>query len=604
MIMNKRNKTLDSISARVKELEKKGYEPIGMAYSKEKGENVYSNGMVATFSDGGELNAALKRIADGKAPDERNREMLEFTMPANIEQNNGAFRNGAIPVVFENVGSDGKGYIPWGAKNRLPNFIFNTAYSLPYTARSLQFQRDLIVGLGVEFNYRYSYMAGGKLHTHEIPYKDAGCWLLGRIAELRQQISRENPSDEDEGPVAVIDFEQMTAETKEDKPGTPKYELRKLEGQYETWLRVNREVMEFTQNNDLLKHEMACMTDFVAMEMYYPLLGLSRGKPGEDWNPKIVSLRHIPCVAARVEEMDENRRSNYVYYSDRWREYSDGGYTCLNPKANEIVAYPTLSEMGGLAELSDIVRRKKKVGVRSRPTWFCMPRKMPSMNALYYTRPTWWSIYTSQAYEYAATLIADRAASRRNATMWGKIIMVNHEYLVQLWNANGCDTADKRMALRNELKSNIDNFLRKRDNNGATAMFEKVLSPDGSTLWDSIEIVDVPMNNHAVADANKTELSEISNVIFLAMGIHTLLIGNDITSTGNSGTAHRELDLLKQKQVAPMLCDYLSLLNFIRDWNDWDPEHGVWRGMQMSITTLDNSKTGTKKVNNRGETQD
>ena len=481
--------------------------------------------------------------------------------------------------------------------NRLPNFIFHTAYSLPYTARSLQFQRDEIVGLGVEFKYRCNTYVNGELKTKEIPYKDAGEWLLGKIRSLGEKIRSKNPDGQ-----MVVDMLNIQSGG-EMKLGSDEYELRRLEEEYRTWERVSKEVQEFEQNNDLHKHEMACMTDFVAMEMYYPLIGLSRGKPGTDWEPKIVSIRHIPCVAARVEEMDENRNINFVYYSDRWREYSDTVFTCISPKKNEIVDYPALPEMGTLAKLRNIVERKKKVGVRSRPTWFCLPRRMPSMNSLYYTRPTWWSIYTSMAYDYAATLIADRAAARRNATMWGKIIMVNHEYLQQLWNARGCDTAEKREMLRQELKKNIDNFLRKRDNNGATAMFESVLSPDGNTLWDSIKIVDVPMNSNAVADANKTELSEISNVIFLAMGIHTLLIGNDINSTGNSGTAHRELDLLKQKQLAPMLNDYLSFLNFIRDWNDWDPKHGVWRGLQMSLTTLDSSKTGTKTIDSNGEAQ-
>lgn len=593
--MKKRNRILDTVSSRVKELEKQGYEAIGMSFVKGKAEDI-SPGLVDTFPSEGRVGKVLSSIAKGVDPSRQNVEMLEFKPDSEMVANN-LFRNNAVPVLYEGVGSDGKGYIPWGAGNRLPNFIFNTAYSLPYTARSLQFQRDEIVGLGVQFNYRITTYTNGELRTREIPYQDAGTWLEERIAEIRNKIRLRNPEQ------FTVNMMNLGSSGKP-APGTEESRLAKLEEEYSTWQRVSAEVREFCENNDLHKHELACMTDFVAMEMYYPLIGLSRGKPGADWEPKIVSIRHIPCVSARVEEMDENRRINFVYFSDRWREYSDSAYTCIKPSLNEIVAYPALPEMGAMSHLRNIVSRKKKVGVRSRPTWFCMPRRMPSMNSLYYTRPTWWSIYTSQAYDYAATLIADRAAARRNATMWGKIIMINHEYLVQLWNANGCDTAAKRKALREQLKKNIDDFLRKRDNNGATAMFETVVAPDGHTLWDSVKIVDVPMNNHAIADANKTELSEISNVIFLAMGIHTLLIGNDITSTGNSGTAHRELDLLKQKQLSPMLTDYLSFLNFIRDWNNWDPAHGVWRGLQMSLTTLDNSKTGIKRITNDGETQE
>jgi hypothetical protein len=384
------------------------------------------------------------------------------------------------------------------------------------------------------------------------------------------------------------------------KPGSPQYELDRLYEDYATWERVNQEVSEFCRNNNIYKHELACMTDFVAMEMYYPLIGLSRGEPGKDWDPKIVSIRQIPCVAARVEEMDEKRISRHVYYSDRWRSNASG-YTGLVPELNEVVAYPSLPETNPIGELRAVVRKKRKVGVRSRPTWFCIPRRMPAMNALYYTRPTWWSVYTSQIYEYASTLIADRAAARRNSTMWGKIIMINHEYLASLWAANGCVDEESKMAFRKKLKGNIDDFLRNRNNNGATVMFESVVSPNGNEMWDSVRIIDVPFADKQVTQANKTELSEISNVIFLAMGMHSLLMGNEIAAAATGGTAQRELDLLKQKQLSPMQKDYLDFLTFIRDWNDWDTAHGAWRSRQMSLTTLDASKTGTTIVDGSGE---
>jgi hypothetical protein len=394
----------------------------------------------------------------------------------------------------------------------------------------------------------------------------------------------------------VVDFNRQPVTP---KPGSPRYELNKLYADYETWERVNEEVQDFCRNNNLYKHQLACMTDFVAMDMYYPLIGLSRGEPGKEWQPKIVSIRQIPCVAARLEEMDEKRVSRHVYYSDRWR--AKNGYLGLLPKLNEIVAYPALPETNLMGELRSVVNKKKRVGVRSRPTWFCVPRRMPAMNALYYTRPTWWSVYTSQIYEYASTLIADRAAARRNSTMWGKIIMINHEYLASLWAANGCTDEQSKMAFRRKLKENIDNFLKNRNNNGATVMFESVVSPNGNEMWDSVRIIDVPFADKQVTQANKTELSEISNVIFLAMGMHSLLMGNEIAASATGGTAQRELDLLKQKQLAPMQKDYLDFLTFVRDWNDWDPTHGAWRSRQMSLTTLDASKTGTAVVDGSGE---
>ena len=165
---------------------------------------------------------------------------------------------------------------------------------------------------------------------------------------------------------------------------------------------------------------------------------------------------------------------------------------------------------------------------------------------------------------------------------------------------NGCTTKEQRKAFRAQFKASIDQFLKDRRNNGATAMFDTVIGPDGKPI-DSIKIVDVPLNAENVT-ANKTELTEISNAIFLTMGIHSAIIGNDISSSGsNGGTVQRELDLLKQKQLSPMQKDYLDFLNFIRDFNNWDPKHGVWVSKQMSLTTLDASKTGTATITGDGQ---
>lgn len=577
------------------ELKEQGFQALGMTYDGAGG--TFDPNLPETSSQieaDTVLDSRYRKIADGRTPQERSAEMLEYT--PYVGENKLLDKQAIIPILYEDVGTPGLGYIPWGPENRLPNFIYNTAYSLHCTARSLQFLRDEIVGLGVEFMYRWTRYVGGTVTTKEIPYKDAGVLIRGRIMEL-ENLRREN-SGADGSVVNLLDLTPAG----QPKPGTVEYELEQLRADYAEWERVNAEVEEFEQNNNLHKHFLGCMTDFVPMEIYFPLIGLSRGLPGQPWEPKIVSLRYINCCASRLEQMDNDRNINYVYYSDRWRTYD--GYNALMPKSNEVVAYPALPETGTMEKLKDVVRRKKNVGVRSRPTWFCIPRRMPGMNSVYYPVPYWWSIYTSQLYDYCSTIIADRAAARQNSTMWGKIIMVNHQYLQTLWNDNGCDTPEKRREFRKKLKKNIDDFLRNRKNNGSTVMFESVVAPGGDALWDSVKIIDVPMNLPDTATANKTELSEITNAIFLTMGIHSVLMGNEISSSSSTGgTVQRELDLLKQKQLAPMQKDYLDLLNFVRDWNGWDTRHGVFRSKQMSLSTLDASKTGTVVINEQGEKQ-
>ena len=594
----KDNPVIKELQKEVAALKQQGYEEVAMSYPTE-------NGGFDTYIVGGEgfgyENELMKNYVGISKVSTPQREFVQissdFEPQAALPKDSPLFQKRIIPVDVDGCGSKGKGYVPWGAQNRLPNFIFQTAYSLPYIARSLSYTRDTIVGLGCEFMYRFTRYSGGTVTTKMIPYKDAGVLIRHRIMELMQQLS---DGDNGEGE-ATVNFSSFTLNSKKEtapKPGTLEFELQLLQKDYEVWEKVNAEVTEFCKINSISKHMTKCMTDFVPLEMYFPIISLEVGLPGEEWKPKISKISSIDCVATRVEEMDDEHEINYVYHSDVWRGY--GGYELLLPKSDQIVAYAALPENNPLEVLRDIVHKKRNNGVRSRPLHFCIPRRMPSMNSLYYTQPTWFSVYTSKLYDYAFTMISDRAAAKLNGTMFGKLIFVNKDYMESLMAANGCKTKEERLAFRKKFKDNIDQFLKDRRNNGATAMFDTFVSPNGE-LWDSIKIVDVPLNADNVT-ANKTELTEISNAIFLTMGLHSAVIGNDISASGSSGgTVHRELDLLKQKQLSPMQKDYLDFLNFIRDFNDWDPEHGEWVSKQMSLTTLDASKTGTTTITGDGQ---
>lgn len=580
------NLIIEELQSKVAELQRQGYQAVAMSYPTGEGDydTYISSGQGFGYDD--EISKSLKNIARASTPNKEFSQIsCDFQPNSTLQPSDPLFQKTIIPVDIEGVGTKGLGYVPWGAANRLPNFIFQTGYSLPYIARSLSYSRDTIVGLGCEFMYRFTRYTGGTVTTKMIPYQDAGLLIRNRIMELETQM----------GDAASLNHYGKSGKP---KPGTLDYELNQLREDYKEWERVSDEVSRFCQENSISKHMAQCMTNMVPLEMYFPVIGLSKGLPGVDWNPKITHIRQIDCVAARLEEMDENRRINYVYHSDVWRGY--GGFDALTPSSGEIVAYPALPEEGYLQALRRIVEQKKKVGVRSRPTWFCIPRRMPSMNSLYYTQPTWFSVYSSKLYDYAFTMISDRAAARLNGTMFGKIIFVNKPYMERLMANNNCTTKEARIAFRKKFKEDIDKFIKDRKNNGATAMFDFDITPDGKVI-DSIRIVDVPLNAENVS-ANKTELTEISNAIFLTMGIHSAIIGNDISSSGsNGGTVQRELDLLKQKQLSPMQKDYLDFLNFIRDFNNWDPKHGEWVSKQMSLTTLDASKTGTATITGDGQ---
>lgn len=519
------------------------------------------------------------------------------------------------PVPVSGAGTEGLGYIPWGPNNQLPNIIFNSSENLPYTAAALKYVAHLTVGLGPKLLYSYGRYAGGTVKEEQVPYELAGEYLINRIREVKNNIAErdakiQRAEDGEKGETngkesrgvssSTILWEDAVNDTMpvidksvklEDEPGTLEFELKRLKGDYEIWKRDSVEIEKFIEENNLGLHYMKCMVDDVHMDIYFPTIGLSVGRPSEVWNPKIVRVGHLPDVCSRLEQMDSNYRINYVYHSECWRQDATAEL-----EAKEIVAYPAISSESMLPDLRALIdRNKNKRILKNRPTWVACPIYYPSMLKPYYPQPAWWSIYPSGAYEYSSTLIADKAIERRNATMFSKIIFINQEYLEKLYDIMGDESVEKQIKRKMEIYSSVNEFLKNRANNGKNLCLDSFMGPDNKTMQRSVEIVDVPRPSSG--SATKDELEEISSIIFFAIGVHPALIGAVPGKSGSSGgTYQRELQLLKQNQLAPRQHAYLKFLQSIHRFNGWD-KHGVWTITQQVLTTLDRSKTGTEETN-------
>lgn len=515
---------------------------------------------------------------------------------ASISANFGIFDDvRATPVSVSGCGTKGKGYIPYGPNNSLPNVIFSNVASLPYTAAAIKYITDLTVGYGPAFMYPVSRYVNGTVKTDLIPYSDAGLMLRNRIREVREQLVEEKKQTGDGAvPDSSIRWEDAIggAGKKDPEPGTLDYELNLLLKDYAEWERTNSELTAFIENNNLQLHYLKCMMDASHMDIFFPTVGLSIGRVGEEWDPKIVRIGHIPTLCARMEEMDERMRINYVYYSEDWR--TKPGEI---PLGSAITAYPSLMPETMLAGLRSSVAKHRKSAVRRRPTWFCCPSYYPSMMKPYYPQPAWWSIFPSKVYEYATTLITDKAVERQNATMWGKMIFINNEYLHAMFDEQEADTLEKKEAVRNRIYASVNSLLQRRENNGKTICLDMFVGPDGKTMQKAVEIVDVPQMTNSTETKNLLE--EVSSVIFFACAVHPALIGAVPGKSGSSGgTFQRELHLLKQSQMSPIQQLYIQYINFIRDFNHWDKKCKCVIQMPV-LTTLDRNNTGIEDMNSK-----
>lgn len=498
------------------------------------------------------------------------------------------------PMPVDGAGTKGLGYIAYGTGNKLPNLIYNLVASLPYTSAAIKYIVDLTVGLGPALSYPTTRYVNGKVEQELIPYEDAGVFIRNRMIELNEKLREQREQNSDPSAGKTISWNKALSgePADEPEPGTLEYELFLLKQDYANWTATLKEYERFKEDNDLGLHYLKCMTDDMHMDLYFPTIGLSIGRPQEPWDPKIVKIGNLPTVCTRMEEMDESLHVNYVYYSERWRCDATAKL-----QAKEIVAYPALMPENRLSELRRQVKKNQTASTRRRPTWFCCPSYYPSMFRPYYPQPAWWSIFPSKAYEYASTLITDKAAMRQNATMWGKMIFINNEYLRAMFDDAGADTPEEKEAIRNRIYNSVNELLKQRENNGKTICLDMFVGPDGKTMQHAVEIVDVPQVTNS--KEMKDELEEISSIIFFALGLHPSLVGatpGKNSSTG--GTEKRELQLLKQNQVSPRQRIYLKFLQDIQAFNRWDKK-AVWVIKQQVLTTLDRSKTGTEETESK-----
>jgi len=271
----------------------------------------------------------------------------------------------------------------------------------------------------------------------------------------------------------------------------------------------------------------------------------------------------------------------------------------------EVAAVPALDAHRPLASLEEKIRNHRirayngKTTAKGkpqteRPTHFILPCYYPSAGHPYYPQPAWQSILVGDVYRYLSTIVESRRIAKENSNSAGKIIYIHTDYLAKLYQQEDVKTADDREKLRDEMWNEINTFLQDRQNNGQTILSFTFTGTDGKE-HDAWRIVDVPMNSANEADANKTELEELSNIVFLALQIHSVLIGNSIGASSSGGTQQREMYELKKLLTVPTQRLLLKPYYVARDFNGWD-EHLEWEISQMSLTTLDRNKNGIEET--------
>ena len=505
--------------------------------------------------------------------------------------------NKAVP---QNVGTPGLGFMEWGLGNRLPNIVYLLSKMSPFPAAGIDFVKKILVGRGPVAKYHYTQYVGGNITEKNIPFASAGTLLRGQIADLKVK-EKQLSESENEKSHSEAQFAPSAPSLSEPNSSEDSEEMKSLKENLAEWERTNKELQEFIDNNDLHHTYLDMAGDMSLMSQCFCEIQLNQRQldkdghpvPTSQWNPKVVGLKHRSVFTTRLERMDDQYRINYAYTSNQWLDSSQV-QTSLKPEDMRIAAVPYLAADTAVKDLDRRVReaRQQRVSRKNRPTRFIMSPR--DFGGPYYADALWHSIFAGSIFEYAFTIVDDRLTRKRNSNIIGRVIYIHQEYLKSLYTQQGENKSKTMAQIQQEVFSDINTWLSNPDNAGQALISAVFTGLDGKEhkAW---EIVEIESKANSQAQAEKTELQEISSIIFFAMGLDSKLIGNtpgDATSSG--GTDLRERFLVKQIQFAPLQQLMLRPLEVITRVNKWD-SHLVWQIDREVLTTLDNSKTGVAK---------
>lgn len=511
----------------------------------------------------------------------------------------------------KDVGTPDLGYMEWGMGNRKPNIVWMLTRMSPFTAAGFDFIKKILVGRGPQPKYHYTQYVGGNITEKYIPYETAGVLLRGQIAELkaqeekarleRQQAEQQEQSQQQNDANDTSEEKPISINLSNQQDNKDSEEMKQLKDDLKKWEDTNAKVRQFIKDNDLMQTYLNMAGDMALMGQCFTELQLNQRQLGEDgkpvdpaqWTPNVIGLKHRSIFTTRLERQDKNYHINYAYVSNQWLDATQTANT-QKEEDRKVSAIPFLQTTSAVKDLERHIReaRQKRVAVKKRPTRFIMSPR--DFGGPYYAEASWHSIFAGSIFEYAFTIVDDRLTRKRNSNIIGRVIYIHQDYLTKLYNQQGEKKAKSQADIQKEVFESVNTWLSNPDNAGQALVSSTFTGSDGKEhkAW---EIVEIESKAKDQANADKTELQEISSIIFFAMGLDAKLIGNTPGDTASSGgTDLRERFLVKQIQFAPLQQAMLRPLEVLTRFNHWD-EHLVWQIDREVLTTLDNSKTGVAK---------
>ncbi|MBR6457368.1 MAG: hypothetical protein IKS71_02105, partial [Bacteroidales bacterium] len=337
---------------------------------------------------------------------------------------------------------------------------------------------------------------------------------------------------------------------------------------------------DFFARNDIPLFVMQQLTDMVQLHNVWSALGFEKN------GTKVGTVRHREAVFSRWSMMDSMGDIRFHYYA----EWDKAGLS-----ASDIICSRALDEFNTVQELKAYSGEKHRRRL-------IFGAYMPSPGNPYYSRPEWYSIFRSGWYDHSCMVPILKKAILKNQLGVKYIIYIAPEYFENIFEREAIDQNDRQAVEKRiaEEKEAIVKYLSGEGNANKAIMALKATIPSSSggvVEQKYIEITTVQNDLKGGEYIDDTEST--ANIICYAMGVHSALIGATPGKNSNSlgGSNARELFMMKQALMKPVVDRCMRVLRVIKEYNQWDKDIMITIP-EYIFTTLDQNKSGKEESNN------
>lgn len=425
--------------------------------------------------------------------------------------------------------------IPWGEDNNFPAQLTDKVYANPVLSSNMLFNVLVTHQLGIKPMFRIPQEDGS--------FKDVEL----DVAKIYLRKLIDNTANEEN----KKHYEEM---------------LKQVESSEE-------EIQRFIDNNDLDHYLLEALTDMHWFYNVYPVIQFNQEKGN---NRKLMGIYCREASFSRLQKTDKNGRINNHFYNKDWTGEDEA------PDKNNTIITPVLDPQRALYNLQDEATDTSK-------TEYVLPVNFPTPGRNYYQKPYYYAIFESGWYDFAQSIPEVKKALIKNNMRINYVVKLSHDYFTDIFNRENIRDEKEQKKRINQEYADIEEFLSGAENvNKSIITFQKH-DPRGNA-YPKIEIVVI--DNKVQGNEYIEDSEEVSNIMSYGMLVHPSMVGSAPGKNKNiNGTEARELFIIKQAQLKPIVGRVLHPLDIIKKYNQW-PRFMHWVIPSIALTTLDKNKTG------------